>query len=300
MKSALQLKGILPALITPFTADGASLDEAAMSSLISHLVKVGVGGLIPCGSTGEFTTLTVAERKRVTEVVVQAAGGAVPVVPHTGALTTKETIELSTHAENAGASAVMIVPPFYESPGWRALVDHYTAVARAIDIPIMIYNIPSASGVPMTAEHIAELSGIEGVGYLKDSSGDAILLTRLLQEYTDRVEVLNGWDSLTFYGLAAGAKASVWGAANFIPELAVDLYQCLAITNELDKARGIWSKIWPICEVLETTAYVGAVKTACQLLGISAGPTRPPAQLLDDGDKKRLASALEAAGLVLA
>jgi 4-hydroxy-tetrahydrodipicolinate synthase len=300
MRTATQLNGILPALITPFTEDGASVDETALTSLVQGLVQAGVGGLIPCGSTGEFTALSTAERKRVTEVIVQAAEGTIPVVPHTGALTTKETIELSTHAEQSGAAAVMVVPPFYESPGWSALVDHYGSVASAISIPIMIYNIPSASGVPMTAEDIAELAGIEGVAYLKDSSGDAVLLTRLLQGYTDRIEVLNGWDSLTFYGLAAGAKASVWGAANFIPELAVELCNCLTLTNELEKARAIWAKIWPICEVLETTAYVGAVKTACHLLGIASGPTRAPAQLLAEGDKKRLASALEAAGLVLA
>ena len=238
MTSAQHLGGILPALVTPFTADGASIDEPALRALVSRLVAAGVGGLVPCGSTGEFTALSVEERKRVTELVAQAAAGAVPVVPQTGALTTKEAIELSKHAEGAGASAVMVVPPFYEPPGWAELVTHYEAVARAIGIPIMIYNIPSASGVRMSAEQVAELTSIPGVDYLKDTSGDAVLLAQLVHEYGDRVGIFNGLDTLTFCALAEGARGSVWGAANFIPELTVELYRVLAVDKDLDSGPG--------------------------------------------------------------
>ena len=143
MSNTQQLQGILPALVTPFTDDG-SIDEAALRSLVSRLVAAGVGGLVPCGSTGEFTTLSSQERQHVTEVVAEAAAGAVPVVSQTGALTTKETVELSKHAEGAGCAAVMVVPPFYEPPGWADLLVHYETVAGAIDIPIMVYNIPAS------------------------------------------------------------------------------------------------------------------------------------------------------------
>jgi dihydrodipicolinate synthase/N-acetylneuraminate lyase len=267
---------------------------------VSRLVAAGVGGLIPCGSTGEFAALSVPERKRVTEVVAEAAAHAVPVVPHTGALTTRDTIELSEHAEGVGAAAVMVVPPFYEPPGWAELLAHYEAVARAIGIPVVIYNIPSASGVRMSAEQIGELAAIPGVDFIKDSSGDAVLLTQLLQEYSDRLVVFNGLDTLTFYALAAGARGSVWGAANFIPELTVELYRVLAVEKDLDAARSVWAKIWPICQVLESTNYAGAVKTACELLGIPAGPPRLPVRLLENHGRKRLAVVLENAGLTLA
>jgi dihydrodipicolinate synthase/N-acetylneuraminate lyase len=136
-----------------------------------------VGGLVPGGSTGEFTTLTHAERRELVEVTVDAARGRVPVVAGTGALSTRETVELSRHAERAGAAAVMVVPPYYDALSWRELRAHYTAVADAIDIPIMYYNLPSASGVTLTAAQFRELP----IACLKDTGGDALLATELIR-----------------------------------------------------------------------------------------------------------------------
>src|SRR5919109_3184241 len=162
--------GVLPALITPFTDDGDAIDPHALATIVDRLVGAGVGGLVPGGSTGEFTTLTNAERRRLVEVTVDAAGGRVPVVPGTGALSTRETVELSVHAEQSGAAALMIVPPFYDALSWRELLAHYTAVADAIDIPIMYYNLPSASGLRLTAAQLQELP----ITCLKDTGGDAV------------------------------------------------------------------------------------------------------------------------------
>src|ERR671929_2108373 len=131
--------GVLPALITPFTEDGTAIDTQALAANVERLIGAGVAGLVPGGSTGEFTTLTNAERRQLTEATVAAAAGRVPVVAGTGALTTRETVELSVHAERAGAAAVMIIPPFYDAPSWRELKAHYDAVADAISIPIMYY-----------------------------------------------------------------------------------------------------------------------------------------------------------------
>lgn len=298
MNGPPRFEGILATLVTPFSQDGLEIDEKALTSLVSRLIAANVGGLIPCGSTGEFAALTVQERKHVSEIVAEAAGNDIPVVPHTGALTTRETIELSEHAEKIGAAAVMVVPPFYESPGWAELLEHYAAVARSISIPVVVYNIPSASGVRMSAQQISELAAIPGVGFIKDSSGDAVLLTQLLQEFGDRLQVLNGLDSLTFYAFAAGARCSVWGAANFMPELTVALYRALSVDSNLEAGRSLWARIWPICQVLDSTNYASAVKTACGLLGIPVGPPRAPARLLADEDCKRLAVALENAGLL--
>src|SRR5919202_2976652 len=149
--------GVLPALITPFTEDGAAIDAQALAANLERLIGAGVGGLVPGGSTGEFTTLTNAERRQLTEVTVASAAGRVPVVAGTGALSTRETVELSVHAEEAGAAAVMIVPPFYDPLSWRELLAHYSAVADAIDIPIMYYNLPGASGVRLSADQVREL-----------------------------------------------------------------------------------------------------------------------------------------------
>src|SRR5919202_673874 len=159
--------GILPALITPFDDRGEAIDTVSLAAIVERLVAAGVGGLVPGGSTGEFTTLTGAERRRLVEVTVEAAAGRVPVGAGTGALSTRETVELSVHAEQAGAAAVMIVPPFYDALSWRELLAHYSAVADAIEIPIMYYNLPSASGVTLTADQLRELGDRARVTSLK-------------------------------------------------------------------------------------------------------------------------------------
>ena len=268
--------GVLPALITPFTEDGGAIDEQALAAIVDRLVGAGAGGLVPGGSTGEFTTLTGAERRRLVEVTVEAAAGRVPVVAGTGALSTRETVELSLHAERAGAAAVMIVPPFYDALSWRELLAHYTAVADAIDIPIMYYNLPSASGVRLTAAQLRELP----ISCLKDTGGDATAATELIQ--TDGPTLLNGWDTLTFAALAAGVRAVVWGAASIVPEPCVELHRLLIDDIDLPAARELWARLWPLCQFLEGQSYPAAVKTACALVGDTTGPVRPPLLPLDD------------------
>jgi len=268
--------GVLPALITPFTADGAAIDPAALAAIVERQVDAGVGGLVPGGSTGEFTTLTNAERRQLTELTVAAADGRVPVVAGTGALSTRETVELSVHAERSGATAVMVVPPFYEAPGWRELQAHYAAVADAIDIPIMYYNLPSATGVTLTAEQLRELP----VTCLKDTGGDATAATELIQ--TDGPTLLNGWDTLTFAALAAGVRAVVWGTASIVPEACVELHRLLIDDIDLPAARELWARLWPLCAYLESQSYPAAVKAACALVGDATGPVRAPLLALED------------------
>src|SRR5919199_339388 len=195
--------GVLPALITPFTEDGAAIDAQALAANVERLIGAGVGGLVPGGSTGEFTTLTNSERRQLTEITVGAAAGRAPVVAGTGALSTRETVELSVHAEQAGAAAVMIIPPFYDAPSWRELKAHYAAVADATSLPIMYYNMPAVSGVTLSAEQLRELP----VACLKDTGGDASAAAELIQ--TDGPTLLNGYDTHTFNALAAGVRAVV-------------------------------------------------------------------------------------------
>jgi 4-hydroxy-tetrahydrodipicolinate synthase len=274
--------GVLPALITPFTEDGDAIDTHALAAIVDRLVGAGIGGLVPGGSTGEFTTLTNAERRELVEVTVEAAAGRVPVVAGTGALSTRETVELSVHAEQAGAAAVMIVPPFYDALSWRELLAHYTAVADAIDIPIMYYNLPSASGVELTAAQLRELP----VACLKDTGGDVVAATELIQ--TDGPALLNGWDTLTFAALAAGVRAVVWGVASIVPERCVELHRLLIDDIDLPAARDLWARLWPLCQFLEGQSYPAAVKTACRLAGDTTGPVRPPLLPLDDAATSQL------------
>jgi 4-hydroxy-tetrahydrodipicolinate synthase len=283
--------GVLPALITPFTEDGGAIDTHALAAIVDRLVGAGVGGLVPGGSTGEFTTLTNAERRQLVEVTVEAAGGRVPVVAGTGALSTRETVELSAHAEQAGAAAVMIVPPFYDALSWPELLAHYTAVSDAIEIPIMYYNLPSASGVTLTAAQLRELP----VTCLKDTGGDAVAATELIQ--IDGPTLLNGWDTLTFAALAAGVRAVVWGVASIIPEQCVELHRLLIDDINLPAARELWASLWPLCQFLEGQSYPAAVKAACRLVGDTTGPVRPPLLPLDDAATSRLAALVNHATL---
>jgi 4-hydroxy-tetrahydrodipicolinate synthase len=279
--------GVLPALITPFTEDGRAIDTGALAAIVDRLIGAGVAGLVPGGSTGEFTTLSHAERREVVETTVAAAAGRVPVVAGTGALSTRETVELSVHAEQAGAGAVMIVPPFYEALSWRELLAHYNAVADAIEIPIMYYNLPSASGVKLTAEQLRELP----IACLKDTGGDAVAATELIQ--ADGPVLLNGWDTLTFAALAAGARAVVWGTASIIPQQCVELHRLLIDDIDLPAARELWARLWPLCHFLEGQSYSAAVKAACRLLGDTTGPVRAPLLPLEDGATHELTTLLE-------
>jgi 4-hydroxy-tetrahydrodipicolinate synthase len=278
--------GVLPALITPFTDDGGAVDTAALAAIVDRLIEGGVGGLVPGGSTGEFTTLTNAERRELVATTVDAAAGRVPVTAGTGALSTRETVELSVHAERVGASAVMVVPPFYDALSWRELLAHYTAIAGAIDIPIMYYNLPSASGQRLTAAQLRELP----IACLKDTSGDAVAATELIQ--TGGPTLLNGWDALTFAALAAGVEAIVWGAASILPEECVELHRLLLDDIDLPAARELWARLWPLCRFLESQSYPAAVKTACALVGDRTGPVRAPLLPLDEAATSELRALL--------
>ena len=262
--------------MTPLSADGSQVDDDGIKRQAEHIIGGGINGLVPGGSTGEFTTLTTEERKRVTELYIDAAAGRVPVVAGTGALSTAETVELSRHAAEAGAAAVMVVAPFYDTPSWDELLAHFGAVSDAIDIDIMYYNLPSATGVNLTASQLAELARKTRVTSYKDTGGDAVKFASVLHHHAADITALNGFDTLSFAALAAGARASVWGTASIIPQLCADFYDALAVRGDLIASRELWATIFPICEFLESHNYAGAIKTGLQLVGQDAGPTRRP------------------------
>jgi dihydrodipicolinate synthase/N-acetylneuraminate lyase len=171
------------------------------------------------------------------------------------------------------------------------------AVAESISLPIVYYNVPGATGIRLNADQIAELGEIDGVDYLKDTSGDAVTLTDLLVNRTDRIKAFNGWDTLTFIGIASGAEASVWGAAGVVPELAVRLWDTLAVKGDLAEAREQWRHLWAISDFLESVNYVAGVKAGLELIGHPAGPPRAPVQPLSGAQRATFAAILERAGV---
>jgi dihydrodipicolinate synthase/N-acetylneuraminate lyase len=273
--SSTEFRGILVATVTPFTQHETEVDVSKIRALVDQMVSSNVGGLVPCGSTGEFFHMTVAERKLATEAFIDSADGRLPVIAHTGALTTAEAINLSQHAASCGASALMLVPPFYERVSARELEAHYTAVARSVDIPIVLYNIPAASSTEVSPAEVARLGAIPGVRYLKDSSGSAQVLNELFLRHSGAVTSWNGSDSLTLYGFVLGATASVWGAANFVPSECVALFDAVQASN-LGLARDLWSGLWPIMDMLEKSPYASVVKAGCRIAGWDMGEPRRP------------------------
>ena len=291
-----ELKGILVAVITPFASDQKSIDEAAYKAHIDRLIEAGVHGLVPGGSTGEFTVLSSQERKQLVELTVKYAAGRVPVVAGVGDTSTERAVDLAVHAARTGAAAVMVVPPFYDAPNLSELHDFLSEIHTASKLPICYYNIPSATGVSLSPAEIADLAKV-GVKYLKDTSGNAPSLTNLLFDKDEHITTFNGWDTLTFYGLAAGAKGSVWGATNIIPELSMQLWDAIAVKGDLTRGRKLWKKIWPICNFLESGNYAAAVKTGMELRGWCTGGLRKPFSLIKGERKIELVGLLKSAGV---
>ena len=290
----MSITGILTALVTPFNADG-SIDDAGIQRHVDRQVDAGIHGLVPLGTTGEFTTMTHEERTHVTEAVIEAAAGRIGVFPHTGAQSTAETIELSVHAQKAGAKGLMIVPPYYDPLSIPALHAHLAAVGEAVDIPIVYYNVPGATGIRLDAEQLAALGSIRNVDYIKDTSGDFSTVTAMLIGYASTITLFNGWDTLTFGALVTGAKGSVWGMGNLLPEQAVKLYEALAIKDDLVEGRRLWQGLWKVNALLESVNYVAAIKGGLEDLGFSAGPVRAPLQPVSAEFRAELADALKAA-----
>ena len=291
------LNGILVALITPFTDDGSKIDETRLKAHIDRLIDAGVHGLVPGGSTGEFAALTLEERKQLTELCVEYAAGRVPVVAGTGSTSTREAVDLARHAAHAGAAALMVVPPFYDPVNFEQLSEMLREIHDASgSLPIVYYNIPGATGVNLTPQQIADLSKV-GVKYLKDTSGNAPAFTELVFGLSDQITAFNGWDTLTFYGLAAGSPGCVWGAANIIPELAVEMWEAISVQNDLRRGRELWKKAFPICKILEAHNYAAAVKTGVELTGQPTGGLRKPFALLAPEHKTELARLLQDAGV---
>jgi 4-hydroxy-tetrahydrodipicolinate synthase len=275
------LHGLLTALVTPFTAGGDSVDEPRLRALVDYNVESGVHGLVPGGSTGEFAAMSDDERRHVLEIVVDQTAGRIPVIAQTGGMTTKEAIGLSRHAEATGATAVMVVGPYYEPLTVNETMHHFRAIASSVGIDVMVYNLPVATGVNLLPQDLAMLAGdVPNIRYVKDTSGDFTQGARLIHEYSDVVAVFIGHDTLYFASLVEGAAGSVNGGGNFIAAELVEIYDHVK-AGDIEAARTIWNRVFPVAEFLVSGGYVTGVKGALDILGKSAGAPRPPMETLE-------------------
>ena len=283
-----QFRGIFTPICTPFSRVDQSIDEGSLRRLIDFQLENGVHGIIPCGGTGEFASLSFEERKRVTEMTVEQVAGRVPVMAHTGACSTWEVIELSKHAEAIGCDALMIVPPFYEVPSTEELVDHYQAINDAVPLPIMVYNIPAHSKVNLTPEVLARLVEIPNVQMIKDSTGDLVQFQRVLEERSEDLIIFNGADTGSMAGLLHGAKGCVWGVANATPGICVQLYELIVEKKDWHAARELWRPLYRLNHFFETEGYAATAKVATAMAGVDIGVPRAPFRSLTAEQESRL------------
>lgn len=284
---SVNLHGILTALITPFATDG-SLDEQALTALVERSIAGGVNGVVTCGSTGEFAALSHDERKRVVEVVVAAAAGRVPVVAQTGATTAREAIELTRHAESVGADVVMIVTPYYEPISVEETVDYLKTVSASVQIPVMLYNVPPATGINLDPALVVRLADeIPNVRYIKDSSANMEQAIQLIHHHSDKIATFVGWDVLTLSGLIEGAAGIVAGAANVVPEHLAKVYAAVQV-GDLSAARAAWDLVYPVVDGLITEPFIPGIKSALQLQGSDQGAPRLPIHPASDETTTRL------------
>jgi 4-hydroxy-tetrahydrodipicolinate synthase len=287
-------KGIIAVMATPFTANE-RLDEPALRALVAHLLRGGVHGLFPAGSTGEFYALTREEKQRIIEITIEEAEGRVPVYAGTGAISTREAIELTKMAERAGADAVIVLTPFYISPSQEELYQHYSKIAKSTKLPILLYNNPGRAGVSLSPETVAKLSRIENIVGIKDSSGDLTLTTEYIRRTSEGFAVLAGRDTLIYATLASGGQGAVSGTANIVPELVVEIYEAF-IKGDYERARVAQFRLAPLRQAFGLGTFPVVVKEALDIIGVRAGPPRRPLHPLSPDRREELRRILKEIG----
>ena len=276
---SLNIKGVIVPMLTPFDEQG-SINPTATEQLVGYLITRGVAGLFPAGTTGEGPLLNRAERRQLAEIVVNAAAGRVPVIVHTGAITTRETIELTQHARQVGAEAAAIIPPYYFHHSDKALFHHFMAVAQSVpDFPIYLYNNPGVGNhnqlsIRLISQIIETCPNIIGV---KDSSGSLNILIRLKYIHNERFNTASGGDGMILQGVTAGVDACVSGNANVVPELVVALHRA-ATEGNMAQARHYQKQLDFVRDLLEDGRDLSLFKAMMAQRGLSVGTVRAPLQ----------------------
>ena len=266
-------KGVMPALITPFTKNF-EVNEAALRQLIDFVIEKGVTGVVPCGTTGEFVNLTVEERKRIIDITVDQVNGRVPVIAGTGDAETEKVIKLTRYAEDAGADAALIVSPYYLKPMDKEVFEHYERIARAVDLPILLYNIPQVTGMEIpwwVVEGLAEIDNIVGI---KDSSGNMSYMMALFEKVYKKISIICGHDEIAMAALAVGADGLILASANLIPDIWLQIYDATR-KGDLEKALHLQRKVQTLTRII-TGGGALAVKAGLRMMGFNVGTARRP------------------------
>jgi len=283
--------GLLTALVTPMSDDG--IDVPALSKIVDFQVESGVSGLVIGGGTGEFSTLSNAERTQLAQEAVAAAAGRVPVVVQTGALSTRDGIELSQHAQAAGAHGLMVASPFGEPINWRERLHFYQALMAAVSLPVMVYNTPP-SGL-LTFEQVQELAELPNVSAIKDSSGSPDLMGDLVAWAPPGFGVYVGLDSFCYEAVSGGATGAVFGTGNLIPAPLAAVLRSVREEGPTDASRLLWSRhIRPFLRMMEHSPnYMAACKAGIAHVGYPAGDVREPYLMPEQPEVEAIARGID-------
>ena len=265
-------RGVFPALVTPFDEND-SVDEGAFRALLKHLLP-NVDGFVPCGTTGEFTYLSEKEKRSILDITLDEVDGRKPVIAGTGCASTRETLELTQYAKDAGAKAALVVSPFYFKPSFNELYEHYERL-NELDFPIIMYNIPQCTGVHKkwwTAEGIAMLDNVIGI---KDSTGDFPFLMALFEKVRHRISIICGHDEIGMPALAAGADGLILASANLIPDIWQKIRRKVT-DGDLETARKLQASIQKLVRIVVRCGANQAVKEGLGMMGIEVGRSRLP------------------------
>jgi 4-hydroxy-tetrahydrodipicolinate synthase len=278
------------ALVTPFR--GGKVDEKALKELVEFHIKNGTSALVPCGTTGESATLSYAEHDRVIELTIEFAKGRIPVIAGTGSNSTDEAIALTKHAKHAGAAASLQVSPYYNRPTQKGLYLHFKAIAEAVDIPIILYNIASRTGVNIEPETFAKLAGIKNIIGVKEASGSLEQMARIRNLCPKEFLLISGDDALTLPVMAIGGVGIISVVANIIPRDVAEM--CAAFEKgDVAKAQALHYKMLPLVKAMFVETNPIPVKTAMGLKKMCDPEMRLPLCEMLPENKERLVKAMK-------
>ncbi|HUV80252.1 MAG TPA: 4-hydroxy-tetrahydrodipicolinate synthase [Candidatus Bathyarchaeia archaeon] len=292
------IEGVYPALITPFTKSD-EVDAESLRRLVEFTVEGGVTGILPCGTTGESATLSHDEHKKVIDTVIDCSK--VPVIAGTGSNNTQEAVEFTKHAADAGAAACLLITPYYNKPNVTGLKAHFKKIGDAVDIPLILYNIPSRTGQNISAETQIELAvEVANLKGVKEASGDLKQVGTIIQMASEQgldFSVMAGDDFLTLPIMSLGGKGVISVAANIAPKEMCDMVAAMS-KNEVEKAQEINIKLYPLFDSMFLETNPIPVKKAAELMGLASGHVRLPLGALSEANVEKLRKVLEGLGMV--
>lgn len=284
-------QGIITPLVTPMH-DNEKINESQLRAQVNRLIAAGVHGLFPLGTNGEVYALTTEEKLAVIKIVVEENRGRLPVYAGTGCISTGETIALSQKAQDLGVDVLSIVSPYFVAVSQDDIYNHYSSIARSVDLPIVLYNMPARTGNNLDYTTVRKLAGHKNIVGVKDSSGNFDNTLRYIEDTDRRLSVMAGNDSLILWTLLAGGSGAIAGCSNVFPELIVSIYTLWQAGN-IEDANIQQRKLRPLRDVMKLGNPNSVVKRAMNLLGFPVGPAREPVRGVNPKIDEALLKAFE-------